>query len=136
MTRMILSIVATWFVVNILKPIIKWLKAGRFEKKFLMEEGGMPSGHTSWVAPLTTALYLETGFSHYFMISAVITLNVVYDAILVRPKLGKLARTVNTMNEGKEGYKKLNESIGHTPSEVLVSLALSVLIPLAIYKIL
>jgi len=133
---MILSIGATWIVVNILKPIIKWLKAGRFDKKFLMEEGGMPSGHTSWVAPLTTALYLETGFSHYFMISAVVTLNVVYDAILVRPKLGKLARTVNTLNEGKEGFEKLDENIGHTPSEVLVSLALSVLIPLAIYKML
>ena len=136
MTKMILSIVATWVVVNILKPIIKWIKAGKFEKKFLMEEGGIPSGHTSWVAPLTTALYLETGLSHYFMISLVLTMNVVYDAVQVRPKLGKLARTVNRMNEGKEGFKNLEENIGHTPSEVLVSLALSVLIPIAIYKML
>ena len=136
MTKMILSIVATWVFVNILKPIIKWIKAGKFEKRFLMEEGGMPSGHTSWVAPLTTALYLETGFSHYFMISLVLTMNVVYDAVQVRPKLGKLARAVNRMNEGKEGFKNLEENIGHTLSEVLVSLVLSVLIPIAIYKML
>ena len=134
MTRMILSIVATWVFVNILKPIVKWIKAGKFEKRFLMEEGGMPSGHTSWVAPLTTALYLETGFSHYFMISLVLTMNVVYDAVQVRPKLGKLARAVNRMNEGKEDFKKLEENIGHTLSEVLVSLVLSVLIPFATYK--
>ena len=136
MTKMILSIVTTWVFVNILKPIIKWIKAGKFEKRFLMEEGGMPSGHTSWVAPLTTALYLETGFSHYFMISLVLTMNVVYDAVQVRPKLGKLARAVNRMNEGKEGFKNLEENIGHTLSEVLVSLVLSVLIPIAIYKML
>lgn len=133
---MILSIVTTWVFVNILKPIIKWIKAGKFEKRFLMEEGGMPSGHTSWVAPLTTALYMETGFSHYFMISAILTLNVMYDAVLVRPKLGKLARTVNRMNEKQEDFEKLDENIGHTLSEVLVSLLLSVLIPLAIYKML
>jgi acid phosphatase family membrane protein YuiD len=133
---MILSIVATWVFVNILKPIIKWIKAGKFEKKFLMEEGGMPSGHTSWVAPLTTALYMETGFSTSFMISAVLTMNVVYDAVQVRPKLGKLARVVNRMNKGQEGFEKLEENIGHTLPEVLVSLALSVLIPVAIYKIL
>jgi len=133
---MILSIVTTWVFVNILKPIIKWIKAGKFEKRFLMEEGGMPSGHTSWVAPLTTALYLETGFSHYFMISAVLTMNVVYDAVQVRTKLEKLARTVNKMREGHSGLEKLEENFGHTIPEVLVSLALSVLIPLGIYKLL
>jgi acid phosphatase family membrane protein YuiD len=136
MTKMILSIVATWVFVNILKPIIKWIKAGRFEKRFLLEEGGMPSGHTSWVAPLTTALYMETGFSHYFMISLVLTMNVVYDAVQVRPKLGKLARALNRMNERQEGFVKLEENIGHTLPEVLVSLVLSVLIPVAIYRML
>jgi acid phosphatase family membrane protein YuiD len=136
MTKMVLSIVATWVFVNILKPIIKWIKAGKFEKRFLMEEGGMPSGHTSWVAPLTTALYIETGFSHYFMISLVLTMNVVYDAVRVRPKLGKLARSVNRMIEGNDGFERLDEKIGHSLSEVLVSLVLSVLIPVAIYKIL
>ncbi len=136
MTKVILSIVATWIFVNILKPIIKWIKAGKFEKRFLMEEGGMPSGHTSWVAPLTTALYLETGFSYYFMISAVLTMNVVYDAVQVRPKLGKLARTMNKLTKGKVGFEKSEENIGHTLAEVLVSLVLSVLIPLAIYKML
>jgi acid phosphatase family membrane protein YuiD len=119
MTKLILGIVFTWLVVNILKPLIKWKKAGKFEKRFLAEDGGMPSGHTSWVAPLATGMYLETGFSYYFIISVVITLNVVYDAISVRPKIGRQARTLNN----------------HTPSEVLVSLVLSVIIPLAIYKI-
>jgi acid phosphatase family membrane protein YuiD len=135
MTKLILGIVVTWLVVNIMKPLIKWKKTGKFEKRFLAEEGGMPSGHTSWVAPLATGMYLETGFSYYFIISVVITLNVVYDAISVRPKIGKQALIINKLMEGKEGYKKVEESVGHTPAEVLVSLALSVAIPLAIYKI-
>jgi acid phosphatase family membrane protein YuiD len=135
MTKLILGIVSTWLVVNILKPLIKWKKAGKFEKRFLAEEGGMPSGHTSWVAPLATGMYLETGFSYYFIISIVITLNVVYDAIIVRPKISKQAKTLNKLFEGKEGFEKLEERIGHTPSEVLASIVLSVIIPLAIYRL-
>jgi acid phosphatase family membrane protein YuiD len=46
MIKLILGIVVTWLVVNILKPLIKWKKAGKFEKRFLAEDGGMPSGHT------------------------------------------------------------------------------------------
>jgi acid phosphatase family membrane protein YuiD len=95
----------------------------------------MPSGHTSWVAPLATGMYLETGFSYLFIISVVITLNVVYDAISVRPKIGSQSHTLNKLIEGKEGFEKLEESVGHTPAEVLVSLVFSVIIPIAIYKI-
>jgi hypothetical protein len=135
MIKLILGIVITWLIVNILKPLIKWKKAGKFEKRFLAEDGGMPSGHTSWVAPLATGMYLETGFSYYFIISVVITLNVVYDAISVRPKISRQALTLNKLLEGKEGFRKLDENVGHTPTEVLVSLILSVIIPLAIYKI-
>ncbi len=135
MAKLILGIVVTWLVVNVLKPLIKWKKTGKFEKRFLAEEGGMPSGHTSWVAPLATGLYLETGFSYYFIIGVVITLNVVYDALSVRPKIGNQARMLNKLMEGKEGFKKVEERVGHTPAEVLVSLALGVIIPLAIYKI-
>ena len=135
MTKLILGIAVTWVVVNTLKPLIKWKKAGKFEKRFLAEDGGMPSGHTSWVAPLATGMYLETGFSYYFIISLVITLNVVYDAISVRPKIGRQARTLNTLTEGREEFENLEESVGHTPAEVFVSLVLSVIIPLAIYKI-
>ncbi len=135
MTKLILGIVVTWLVVNILKPLIKWKKAGKFDKRFLAEDGGMPSGHTSWVAPLATGMYLETGFSYYFIISVVIMLNVVYDAISVRPKISRQARTLNKLIEGKEEFETLEESVGHTPFEVLVSLVLSVAIPLAIYKI-
>ena len=135
MTKLILGIVVTWLVVNILKPLIKWKKAGKFEKRFLVEDGGMPSGHTSWVAPLATGMYLETGFSYYFIISVVITLNIVYDAISVRPKIGRQAHMLNELIEGRGGFEKMEESVGHTPSEVLVSLILSVIIPMAIYKI-
>jgi acid phosphatase family membrane protein YuiD len=135
MTKLILAIVVTWIFVNILKPLIKWKKAGKFEKKFLAEDGGMPSGHTSWVAPLATGMYLETGFSYYFIIAVVITLNVVYDALSVRPKISRQAHALNKLIEDKEAFEKLEESVGHKPSEVFVSLVLSVIIPLAIYKI-
>jgi acid phosphatase family membrane protein YuiD len=135
MIKLILSIVVTWLVTNIMKPLIKWKKAGKFEKRFLAEDGGMPSGHTSWAAPLATGMYLETGFSFHFIICVVITLNVVYDAISVRPKIGRQARMLNKLMEGKEGFKQVEEKVGHTLAEVFVSLALSVIIPLAIYEI-
>jgi acid phosphatase family membrane protein YuiD len=80
-------------------------------------------------------MFLETGFSYSFIITVVIALNVVYDALSVRPKIGRQARMLNKLTEGKEGFNRVEESVGHTPAEVLVSLALSIIIPLAIYKI-
>jgi acid phosphatase family membrane protein YuiD len=136
MIRFVLSIFLTWAVVNILKPIVHWKKNRVFNRQTLARNGGMPSGHTSLVASLATALLLETGFSPLFITSLVLMFIVVYDAVKVRTVIEKQARVLNALllANGKEA--DLEETVGHSMPEVLVSLVFSVVIPVAVYALL
>lgn len=136
MKEPVLSIFVTWAIVNALKPTITWIRKGEISKKTIFANGGMPSGHTALVASLATTLYLETGFSPLFLTGVVMAMIVIYDAIRVRTIIEKQSRILNVLLKEKNGKKELEETVGHTPAEVLVSLALSVIIPVVVYKIL
>jgi len=135
MKEMVLSVVITWAFINILKPIVTWIRTGEMNRNTLITNGGMPSGHTALVAPLTTAMFLETGFSALFVLSLALTLNVIYDAVSVRMVIERQSRTINALTAGKPGFAKMEENVGHKPAEVVVSLVLSVIIPLIVYKV-
>jgi len=135
MKEMVLSVVITWAFINILKPIVTWIRTGEMNRRTLITNGGMPSGHTALVAPLTTAMFLETGFSALFVLSLALTLNVIYDAVSVRMVIERQSRTINALTAGKPGFVKMEENVGHEPAEVVVSLVLSVIIPLIVYRV-
>lgn len=79
--------------------------------------GGMPSGHSAFVSSLVVvAAYREGIESTAFMISAVIALIVMYDAVNLRQEAGLHARAINQLNP----KAKLEESLGHTVFEVIV----------------
>ena len=78
--------------------------------------GGMPSGHSAFVGSLVAVVAYREGIeSTLFMISAVIALIVMYDAITVRSAAGKHAEEIN-----KHHHSKLEESLGHNIWEVIV----------------
>lgn len=135
MSRLILSVAITWSVANMLKPIITWIRSRKFSKETVFTKGGMPSGHTALSAPLATALFFETGFSPLFVIALILTILVVYDAIWVRTVIEKHSHTINALIKDRNDLPKMEENVGHTPAEVLVSLALSFVIPVFIYKV-
>ena len=135
MIKLILSVVVTWSVANMLKPIITWIRSGKFSKETIFTKGGMPSGHTALSAPLATALFFETGFSPLFATALILTILVVYDAIWVRTVIEKHSHAINALIKNRNDLPKMEENVGHTPAEVLVSLALSFVIPLLIYKV-
>ena len=79
--------------------------------------GGMPSGHSSFVSALVVVVAYREGIdSTLFMMSAVIALIVMYDAVNLRYEVGLHARAINKI---KKGFK-LEESLGHTVWEVTV----------------
>ena len=135
MKEFVLSIVITWALVNLLKPVLTWIREKKITAKALAANGGMPSGHTSAVASLSTALFLETGFSTEFVIGLVFCFIVIYDALQVRTIIEKQSRIINQLMAGKENYEKLDEQVGHKFSEVLVSIIFGILIPVTIYTI-
>jgi len=77
--------------------------------------GGMPSGHSSFVASLVVVVAYREGIeSTAFMIAAVIALVVMYDAVTLRNEAGKHATSIN-----KHHQSALEESLGHTEIEVI-----------------
>jgi uncharacterized protein len=88
----------------------------RRSKIRFLNPGGMPSGHSAFVSALTVVTANREGISStLFMISAVLAVIVMYDAINLRGEAGKHAKAINKLDSGA----RLEESLGHTHLEVL-----------------
>ena len=133
MTLFVLSVAVTWTVANVMKPIIILIREKKITRKTIATNGGMPSGHTALVVSLTAALFLETGLSPVFVTGLVLAILVMYDALKVRIEIERQARIINRFLEEKGMPERLEENVGHTPAEVLVSVVLGIAIPIFIY---
>ncbi len=122
-----------WFLAQILKVIIPFIKLGTFNINRFVESGGMPSSHTSMVVALTTSIAKYEGFaSTYFAIAIVFTSIVMYDASGVRQAAGRQAAILNQIIRDiyHHQYKGnlLKELIGHTPLEVWAGCVLGIVV--------
>lgn len=133
MTYFVLSVAVTWTLANVMKPIVTLIREKRIDRTTIATNGGMPSGHTALVVSLTTALFLETGLTPIFLTGVVLAILVMYDALKVRIEIERQARIINRLLEDKGMPERLEENVGHTPAEVLVSLVLGIVIPIFIY---
>jgi len=131
----ILSIAITWAFVKVVKTIIFWSKEKSLSLKALFYDGGMPSAHTTAVTAAATSIYIEAGLSVLFVLSFILAVIVMNDAMKVRWVTGEQSKVINHLMKGKKGFKKLEERIGHTPEEVFVGLIIGILGPILIYAI-
>ncbi len=93
------------------------LITNRRKVRYFFSTGGVPSGHSAFVSALVvTVAYREGVESTMFMISAVIAVIVMYDAINLRNEAGKHAKAINKLSPGS----KLEESLGHNHLEVVI----------------
>lgn len=136
MTPFILSVAVTWTLANVMKPVIILIREKKINRKTIAANGGMPSGHTALVVSLTTSLFLETGLSSVFMTGLVLAILVMYDALKVRVEIERQARVINRLLEKKGVSERLEENVGHSPAEVLVSLVMGIVIPVLIFHLL
>jgi acid phosphatase family membrane protein YuiD len=60
---------------------------------------------------------------------------VMNDAMKVRWVTQEQSKVINKLTEGKPGFKKMSEHVGHKPLEVLVGLIIGIIIPIIIYAI-
>ncbi len=135
MTHFIFSIAVTWIIANVMKPVITLIRENKINRKTIATKGGMPSGHTSLVVSLSTALFFETGLSPAFFTGVVLAIIVMYDAVQVRTEIEKQARVLNRLLDAQGITARMEENVGHTPAEVLVSMGLGILIPIIVYKV-
>lgn len=129
-----------WFTAQFIKVILGVFKEKRFNFKWFLGTGGMPSSHTSCVTSLSTSIGLAYGFdSALFAITVIFTLIIMFDAQTVRFTTGRQAKILNQMMDDIYWKKKLDEEkvkefLGHTPVEVFAGAALGIVVALLMYK--
>ncbi|OGX29789.1 MAG: hypothetical protein A2705_01435 [Omnitrophica WOR_2 bacterium RIFCSPHIGHO2_01_FULL_52_10] len=115
-----------WAIAQGAKVILGVIRERRFNFKWFIGTGGMPSSHAAGATALATTTGLETGFdSVLFALAVVFAVVTMFDAQGVRRSAGQQAAILNqVMDEmywkGKIGTERLMELIGHTPLQVII----------------
>ena len=129
--------IISWFIAQILKVIISFIRNKRLDFHYLLSSGGMPSSHSSVVCTCAASVGNIAGwFSISFAIAAVMAFVVMYDAANVRKAAGEQAKILNyIMEHWKEMRpeflgKELKELLGHTPLQVFAGALLGIAVGL------
>lgn len=123
-----------WFVAQVLKPPLEYLRKGTWNWGYLLSAGGMPSSHSALMVGATTGIGLHDGFdTSMFALAVAVTMIVVYDAAGVRRQAGIHAHKINILiDELMAGHpisdKQLKEVLGHTPLEVSGGVLLGIVV--------
>lgn len=117
---------ATWFFIQLFKLIYDLVTTKKFNFKRILGAGGMPSSHSAVVVSLATMIGKSQGItSPIFGLAVIFAFIVMYDAAGVRRAAGKQAQILNKIVQtpgltGVEVTEKLQEFLGHTPTQVFV----------------
>jgi len=134
--KIFMTTLSAWAIAQTIKVVIGVIRYKRFDFRWFVGTGGMPSSHAAGASCLATAIGLDCGFdSVYFALAAAFALVVMFDAQGVRRASGRQARILNKITEdiywqGRIREDRLRELIGHTPVEVIAGFFVGVLIAL------
>ncbi len=127
---------ATWFFIQLFKLIYDLITTKKFNFKRILGAGGMPSSHSAVVVALCTMIGKNYGInSAIFGLAVVFAFVVMYDAAGVRRAAGKQAKLLNKIVQtpglsGVEVSEKLQEVLGHTPTQVFVGAFIGLIVGL------
>lgn len=109
------------------------LRSGRFDFRWLIGTGGMPSTHAAGVSALSVTVGHLNGFnSSLFAVSVAFTVITLFDAQGVRRWSGRQAQVLNKMLEDMYFKRRIQEQrvkeiLGHTPMEVIAGMGVGIL---------
>jgi hypothetical protein len=132
--KVLIATIVAWLIAQGIKLCTGIIRQKRFDFRWFIGTGGMPSSHTAGAACLATSIGLEYGFnSAAFALAASFTIVVMFDAQGVRRSTGRQARILNKIMDdiywqGRIQENRLRELMGHTPVEVIVGFLLGVTI--------
>ena len=127
---------ATWLFIQLFKLIYDLVTTKKFNFKRILGAGGMPSSHSAVVVALCTMIGKNYGInSAIFGLSVVFAFVVMYDAAGVRRAAGKQAKLLNKIVQtpglsNVEVTEKLQEVLGHTPTQVFVGAFIGLIVGL------
>lgn len=140
MKNHILSVtVVAWVFTQTVKVTLGVIREKKFNFRWFIGTGGMPSSHAAGATALAFSSGLELGFSSpVFALAFVFAIVTMFDAQGVRRSAGEQAEILNKILEdiyfqGKIKEGKVRELLGHTPIQVLAGSIIGMLIALALY---
>lgn len=139
--RVLWTTLLGWLVAQSVKVTIAVRQKNRFDVRWFLGTGGMPSAHSAGVSALAVAVGLQLGFDTAgFAVALIFALVTMFDAQGVRRAAGRQAIVLNKMIDeiyakGQVSQERLKELLGHTPFEVFVGSALGSLIALLMYRL-
>lgn len=114
-----------WCLAQIAKVITGFFIEKRFNFRWLLNTGGMPSSHAAGATALATCVGMQIGFdTPLFAVAAAFAMVTMFDAQGVRRAAGHQASILNKMMDdmywkGQIEEKRLKELVGHTPVQVI-----------------
>src|SRR3989338_7893366 len=120
------------------KIMLGVIRLHRFDFRWLIGTGGMPSTHAAGVTALSLATGFHSGFdSPPFAIAVAFMVITLFDAQGVRRWSGRQAQVLNKMMEDmyfkrRIQEQRLRELLGHTPLEVLAGMGIGFATALAL----
>lgn len=138
--KVLMTSLIAWVIAQSIKVALGVIREKRFNFKWFIGTGGMPSSHVSGMMALASSVGFVCGFSSYqFAIAFVLALIVMFDAQGVRRSSGRQAIILNKMLEDihwkkKIEEKRLKEFLGHTPIEVFAGAVIGILIAIISFK--
>ena len=134
--KILMTTLSAWVIAQTMKVMIGVIRERKFDFRWFVGTGGMPSAHSTGAACLATAIGLDYGFSSvHFALAVSFAIVVMFDAQGVRRATGRQARILNKITEdiywqGRIDEGRLRELIGHTPVEVIGGVVSGVMIAL------
>jgi hypothetical protein len=122
--KILISTLSAWALAQTLKVALGVFREKRFNFKWLVRSGGMPSSHAALAMCLTTSMGLYYGFdSGLFAMALGFAVITMFDAQGVRRHSGRQAAALNKILDDLYAHKglreqPLNEFLGHLPVEV------------------
>ena len=138
--RIFIATGSAWAAAQVLKVVLGVLRDRKFNFKWLISSGGMPSSHVSLSTCLTTSIGLYYGFdSGLFAMALCFAVITMFDAQGVRWHSGKQAQALNRILEDIYSHKGIQEAplkqlIGHTPVEVYAGMTLGIVMAVLFYR--
>lgn len=122
---LLLTVFWAWIIAQAIKVIVSTGSEKRIRLRRFIEPGGMPSSHAAAVVALLTGVGIKEGIgSTIFIVTLVLALVTIYEAIGVRRETGRQAKFINELQAHlapcSSVKQKLTEQLGHSPVEVLV----------------
>ncbi len=131
----------SWFLAQSVKVVLGIIREKRFNFKWFVGSGGMPSSHAALACGLTVAMGLAEGFdSGLFAMAFAFAVITMFDAQGVRRQSGKQAEALNKILDdiyAQKGFQEqpLKELFGHTPVEVVAGAFLGIVTALVLHRV-